>query len=251
MNPVPRFDKASFSRAPREDRSLVGITFVDVLFALVVGRILNLALTWQTLPATGIAHLSVAFVLTVASWIGYHNSWNRPRYFIRFANWPLAQFLIDICLVVVYWFTAGYVDEARNSLGLESSAIPEANLVALSFGFYVLWDRVTFRMRKAGRYPRLAVEYDAPERRKVTGLFALIVFLTMVYVTLLNPPATTFGIIAVDVWLVILLILYRVAKEAAFAPREIQPDTRSDLQEAARLLHRGIATLGADSTRGE
>ena len=65
------------------DEEKVGITFVDLLFALVVGEILTPLQRWWTIPATGWSHLAVALVLAVASWIGYHTSANRPRYSIK------------------------------------------------------------------------------------------------------------------------------------------------------------------------
>src|SRR5688572_29913526 len=112
MGVWPQLRWSNIHQPPSQDRSLVGISFVDVLFALVIAKILDTAANWDALVAEGVGHVLVAFTLTVTSWIGYHNSLNRPRYFIRFANLPLIQFSIDVLLVVVYWFTASYVDGA-------------------------------------------------------------------------------------------------------------------------------------------
>lgn len=75
------------------DTTRVGLSFIEVLFALVVARTLDPLVKYSSIPVVGWSHLAVAFVLAVTSWIGYHNSWNRPRYFIRFANLPLWQFV--------------------------------------------------------------------------------------------------------------------------------------------------------------
>jgi hypothetical protein len=59
-----------FGKPERRDNSLVGITFVDVLFALVVGKALQPVAAGLHIPAAGTAQLVLAFVLTVTSWIG-------------------------------------------------------------------------------------------------------------------------------------------------------------------------------------
>jgi hypothetical protein len=61
-------------------------------------------------------------VLTVTNWIGYHNSWNRPRYFIRFANLTLWQFVIDVLLVIAYWLGDVSAEGTGTELGQRVSA---------------------------------------------------------------------------------------------------------------------------------
>src|ERR1022692_556369 len=90
------------------DRSKVGLGFVEVLFALVVGKILE-PISWHVtsvIPWPGRVQLILAAVVTLTSWIGYHNSINRPQFKITFVNWPLAQFVIDFLLVADYWLLA-------------------------------------------------------------------------------------------------------------------------------------------------
>jgi hypothetical protein len=65
-------------RLPGFDESKVGITFVDVLFALVMERVLSPFASNPVPSGPVIAQLVVAGTLTVTSWIGYHSSWNRP-----------------------------------------------------------------------------------------------------------------------------------------------------------------------------
>ncbi len=210
------FRRNIFEKPEQRDESLVGITFVDVLFALVVGRVLQPVAAGLEIPNAGKAQLLVAFTLTVTSWIGYHNSWNRPRYFIRFINLPLAQFLIDVALVIVYWLTATWVE----GFPLEderSSALPEAALLTISFALYILWDHVGFRIRLSDRYFGTPLGRDVLARRRVSQVFFLTTLLTTVLIYLCSPSETG-QVIAIDTWLVIVLVGYRVAKEAVTSP---------------------------------
>jgi hypothetical protein len=93
-------------------------------------------------PAAGWSHLAVAVTLTLTSWIGYHNSKNRPRFVIAFVNLPFVQFTLDISMVVVYAF-AVLTAEGVTSGATESPAVfPEAILVWIAFVLYVAWDEV-------------------------------------------------------------------------------------------------------------
>src|SRR5215211_2214897 len=60
------------SRPHQLDDKLVGITFIDVLFALVIGQLLQPFATTRQVTLAGTAHLLVGGVVTIASWIGYH-----------------------------------------------------------------------------------------------------------------------------------------------------------------------------------
>lgn len=213
-----------FSKPERRDESVVGITFVDVLFALVVGQILLPVAEGLHIPWAGKTQLLLAFVLTVTSWVGYHNSWNRPRFFIRFLNLPLAQFVIDVLLVIAYWLTATWVE----GLPLENrtaSALPESVLISVCFLLYVAWDQVGLKMRASDRYFGRPLSRDVPQRRRVSGFFFfLAVFTTAIVIA--SSPITSAPVIAIDIWLVIVLLGYRIAKEAVTPPeaRETESD---------------------------
>jgi hypothetical protein len=123
------------------DERSVGIGFVDVLFALVIGKVLA-SVGWNglhQLTRTELANLGVATVITLASWIGYHNSYNRPKFKIRFFNLPLAQFSLDIMMVFVYWLLASVA--TSDPLSRHPAAVT-AGLVFVTFVLYVLWDLV-------------------------------------------------------------------------------------------------------------
>lgn len=197
---------------PREDQSRVGITFIDVLFALVVGRILEGFGQPRRVPTIGVMHLGVAAALSITSWIGYHNSWNRPRYFIQFVNLPLLQFAVDVALVAVYWFTAVTAEGTGSWLADGRSSLPEAQLVAASGALYVAWDLIALRMRRAEKYIHLRIDKDAPQRRLVSAAFlgVAVVVIMVIHFWKVNSAA---GIIGVDGTLIGLILLYRLAKE--------------------------------------
>lgn len=197
------------------DETRAGLSFIEVLFALVVARALDPLANYSKIPGVGLSHLAVAFVLTVTSWIGYHNSWNRPRYFIRFANLPLWQFVIDVALVIAYWLCAVSAEGTGTDLGHSVSARPEALLVAISFVLYGLWDWVGYAIRKSDLYFKSPPGKDVPARRYVTIVCAVVagVFAAGIWVT---DPTSKGVIIAIDVVLVVLILLFRFAKEARF-----------------------------------
>lgn len=203
-------------RATEKDERLVGLSFIEVLFAIVVARALDPLADFPKLPGVGLSHLAVAGVLTIASWIGYHNSWNRPRYFIRFPNLPLGQFLVDAALVVTYWLTAVWAEGSGSELGRVASARPEAVLVAVSFVLYVIWDRIGLAIRNSERYEARPKDKDVPRRRHVTEVFAAATLVMAGVVSLLDPASTT-AIVMVDLVLIAVIIGFRFAKEA-FTP---------------------------------
>lgn len=215
MNLGQRLIQALTARA-QIDRGLVGITFIDVLFALVVGQVLQPLVAWDELPVAGFFHMAVAFVLTVASWIGYHNSFNRPHYYIGFFNLPLWQFTVDALLVIVYWLTASYI-EGRYAFGSvevvrSPSARPEAVFVAMSFFLYVIWDGIAKRMRYSDRYKLFREDLDKPRRRTVTRVSFLLAAVVAVVGWWVNPSGSLW-IAAIDSVLILLLLGYRIAKE--------------------------------------
>lgn len=210
------------------DETRVGLSFIEVLFALVVARALDPLANYSKIPGVGLSHLAVAFVLTVTSWIGYHNSWNRPRYFIRFANLPLWQFVIDVALVIAYWFCAVSAEGTGTDLGRTVSARPEVLCVAISFVMYCLWDWVGYAIRTSDLYEKSPPARDVPRRRYVTILCAIaaVVFGAVVWAV---EPGSKGAIIAIDIALVVLILTFRFAKEARFVtPNEAYAVSRDE-----------------------
>lgn len=209
------------------DKTRVGLSFIEVLFALVVARALDPLADYSSIPGVGLSHLAVAFVLTVTSWIGYHNSWNRPRYFIRFANLPLWQFMIDVFLVVAYWFCAVSAEGTGTDLGRTVSARPEALCVAVSFVLYCLWDWVGFAIRRSDLYPNSPPGRDVPRRRQVTLVCAAVAVLFGGVVWAVDPTSTRV-IVGTDIVLIALLLAFRFTKEIRF----VTPDDADTIGES-------------------
>src|SRR6266498_12680 len=67
------------------DTRLVGLVFIDLLFAAVATKILELSVN-AGLPFEGACQLGLAAVLTITSWVSYHNSKNRSPYRLTFFN---------------------------------------------------------------------------------------------------------------------------------------------------------------------
>jgi hypothetical protein len=235
--------KSRFTREPRPDRSLVGITFIDVLFALVVGKVLEPLVAWEKVSIVAYGHLIVAFMLTVLSWIGYHNSWNRPRYFISFANFPLLQFLVDASLVIVYWLAAlqveGVFDTPQGTITRMNSAQPEAYLVAVSFLLYTAWDWIVGVMRADPRYRIFVHDPEATKRRNVTIVCCALAVGFALLMWFIDPQSDK-GILMVDGVLVALLIGYRFAKEGVTKERARERSLEDDLEDAIELVEKAM-----------
>jgi uncharacterized membrane protein len=208
------------NRPPEEDKRSVGISFVDVLFALVIARVLEPFSDVDQLSGPGVLQLVLAGVITLTSWIGYHNSLNRPTYFIRFPNLPLFQFLIDVTLVVAYWFTAVTAEHTVRTVvhGVvryvpeRPSAVPEAALIFFCFALYRAWDFVGLLVRRNSAYTRRPEEGDVPARRSVTTV--CLVAAGVIFAAVLALGADTApAVYAIDGLLIALVLVFRFLKE--------------------------------------
>ena len=225
---------------PKLDERSVGIGFVDVLFALVMGQILA-SVNWNVLhsadwaglfsrPHPHIANLLVATVVTLASWIGYHNSVNRPRFKIRFINWPLLQFVVDIVLVLDYWLLATL---AGGSAGVPPSSRLTAFLVFLAFLLYCFWDLISFLIGRQRKYQELI---QPPEdrwpgynlrRNATTWLCALLILIAWQVDAHINE--STASIYLLDIAIIGVVVGFRIAKDSKFdlpsSHRSVRPGT--------------------------
>jgi hypothetical protein len=231
---------ARFGADPRVDYSTVGINFVDVLFALVVGIAVEPLGTWWEIPLAGWWHLAVAAVITLTSWVGYHYSANRPRFAIGFPNLPLVQFVLDIGMVVVYGLTVFTAEGvlADRGANAEPTALPEAWLVTVAFGLYVVWDVVGRAILGAPEYraaweraqaerrdlvlPDMRRPWDDDGRRWVTracliAAAGILWWAWQVDSRAGGPSERT--VVRIDVALIALLVLYRTLKEVVSEPR--------------------------------
>lgn len=207
-------------RQPLEDETRTGVNFVDVLFAIVVGKILDLSVHEGVVPLAGKSQLVLAAFVTVTSWVGYHNSLNRAGYFMRpFSNLPFWQFSVDILLVYVYFLLAVTSEHpplpGKSAAG--GDARPEAILVAAMFVFYVLWDAIAYAMRRSPLYARRPITRDVQARRIVSLLGAVVAMIIATTVAATDPRSTT-TVIMVDAGLLLLTVAYRLAKEWVTPP---------------------------------
>jgi hypothetical protein len=225
----------SATRRPLQlDDKLVGITFIDVLFALVIGKLLEPFATAKSIPTAGMTHLLLAGVVTIGSWIGYHNSLSRPHYVIRFVNLPLAQFLIDVALVVVYWLLAITAEGTTPAIPRPVSAVPEARYVMIGFLLYSAWDLVALRIRQTEQATGATTTADVPARRRVTYVFSAVSAVTWALLWWTDPRSTSLVVLA-DAWLIAVAIAYRLGKEWVSSAKAVgRPTSRRARANPAR-----------------
>jgi hypothetical protein len=215
---------------PRVDPGRVGLTFVDVLFAFVIGLALTPLGTWWKISLAGRMHLGVAVTLTLFSWIGYHNSVNRPQWVIGFINLPFFCFMLDISMVITYAFAVFTAETVTPGASPIPSLLPEAWVVVVSFVLYALWDLANLRLKLHAPYKEAwkraqdrgdlketeTFPTDIRRRRTVTlvGLgVSLVSLATAAQVEVAHTTPSRPWIVGFDAWLVLLLLLYRVAKD--------------------------------------
>ena len=199
--------------APNDGRTI--IDFVDILFALVVGQILDVMSSWNAMSANDRAHLVFVFVLTLGSWVGYHSSVNRESGEVSFDLWDavariaLGKLTIDITLVVAYWLAA------RNLI--VGSAAPSVRgslaAAAVTLVLYVFWDLLSFLdPRRLARGSNRSLRSYFSWRRCCSYGFAVTVGITVVVVAGTDPK-TDWALATANIVLTVLAVAYRIAKE--------------------------------------
>lgn len=185
-----------------DDRG-VGSVFIDVLFAAVVTKALELSSSGNV-SFDGRFHLALAAILTITSWIGYHNSKNRKSYKIVFFNLPLAQFAIEMAHVYLYWL----IVSAAESKSTRGSVLPEALIIAVCFVLYIAWDQIALVMRRSDRFPDFTIEGDRPSRRFVTVSF-LAGYIVVALIAVAVHPHQQYAVAGFDLFLACGLIAHR------------------------------------------
>lgn len=195
-----------------DDDKEVGINFVDILFALVIGEALLALNNALQMPAAGIAHLTFAAVLTITSWIGYHRSTHRYTGIINFnvrraSNLiPLAKFFLDIVLVVLYWVAVQTTEWGFSAKGQSPSWRWTTMIAASVFFAYVLWDLLAWSSDGPSRGPWKT-------RRRLVSIVFFIVMLIILGAAAWWSPRGNYGVALIDWLLVLVVLLYRVAKD--------------------------------------
>jgi hypothetical protein len=206
-----------------------GIGLVDILFALVVGEGLVALGRVLVMPAAGRAHLIFATVLTITSWIGYHRSAYRYTGSIGFNPRnpseliALSKFTLDILLVVLYWTAVRTTEWGYASTHQAPSWRWPISIAVAAFGIYVIWDLLGWLGDGRGRGPW------ADPRRIVSAVGFGVMLIILGIASVLKPHSDD-AVAALDGVLVLITLLYRVAKDAV--------PGRGDLVRERRLNHR-------------
>jgi hypothetical protein len=199
----------------KDDAQAADINFVDILFALVVGEALDALTRAGTMTAAGRSHLAFAGLLTLMSWIGYHNSPHRYIGQISFdlraprQLTALAKFLTDVGLVVLYWLAVRTTEGGFTGSPTHPSWRSSVLLALLSFGLYVVWDYLAWA---APRQQGKSRQKYRTRRRKTSWWFTAFVLLVAV-VAWLAKPDTDWSVTAVNVALCVLVVAYRFTKD--------------------------------------
>jgi hypothetical protein len=223
-----------FHQLARIDRSAIGVSFVDLLFALALAQIFVPIASWAAnpkknpLPLTSWTSLIlVAFAITITSWIGYHASANRARFTVSFINVELVKLVLDVLMVAIYFVLASYGGRPRQPNDREAS------LVALTFVLYMLWDVASWRQKhgeqnkykaewekvRADRSRAEVAEDDAWKptdfgRMLATAIALIASLVTAGIVIFVVGPLGKWGTVILDVELFVIILGYRILKEA-------------------------------------
>ncbi|MGH9123797.1 MAG: hypothetical protein ACRDZ8_03595 [Acidimicrobiales bacterium] len=216
---------------PEIDPASIGVSFVDILFALAVGQVFLPVALWaedpvkNPLPLVSWLHLGVALTITITSWIGYHASANKARFQPQFVNVELVKLVLDISMVAVYFMLAAY------AVHQPVETKPETLLVVVAFGLYTCWDLASAWQK--GRRPnnpyreawgRVFSDRSRPDvskpwrptdwgRVRATWVALLLAAVVGAYTWMGHGRPTQVRSILTDVALMAILIGYRILKE--------------------------------------
>ena len=215
------------ARDPEIDPTTSGITFVDILFALAVGLVLAPFAPWaishkeHSIPGPVLANLGVALILILTSFIGYHNSENRPRFKVRFVNISLWKFVLDIAMVILYFLFAAYasVDPPKTKrLCLFLLLVAVLYLLWDLAGWYEKWKPGYKAAWSAAQHndqrPDIVTDWVPTDRWRIvpTLLLAIASAVLLLVVTLTVRPTNT-DLYLLDGLMVCVLVAYRIAKD--------------------------------------
>jgi hypothetical protein len=208
-------DDAADTATPADGSESVGLSFVDLLYAVPVGvlatRLSDVSLDRVT--ASGWADTAVALTAITLGWIGHHSNRNRVPECARrrdrdspFTTARFLQFVVEILIIGAYFGLAG------NVLRAPLSDVDRAGLIFVTFVLYLIWDG--FDIHIAHHCTKGAVWHRRAKRgARVTAVFAgvfAVVWLVVPAVIDLSRPHST---VAFDVALILLLYAYRAVQE--------------------------------------
>lgn len=217
---------------PNEPNLQVGLTFVELMFAVAVGDTAaqvakvtqfesqmsgtTLENYWQLSPA--ISHLLLVLIIIATSWVGWSHSSVTRKYmselkeafsdkFPWLISFPFLMLLIDVFLVVCYFVLSEAVElPDQKTSKFTPSATPEIGWVLLILATYVVWNFVScFHARWVENQPFLG------NRRGWRILAAMGSMLIPVFAYCTNAsPSSTKGILMIDGALLLAILLFRL-----------------------------------------
>lgn len=118
-----------------------GLTFTDILFGFVISQIFLRLQHFGELPTFVRWQLIVSTALVLGSWIGFRRSRNRSSYELKFFNMPLARFIVDQLMIVLY-FRIAVLAPVEATTPRDPSQLTNTTIetLAIIFGLYVVWD---------------------------------------------------------------------------------------------------------------
>jgi len=210
---------------PEVEKFDTNLRYTDILFGFVIKEIFIRLQNWPILADHIRAHLVVGFLLVLGSWVGYRRSRNRSHYQVKFFNLPLARFICDQIMLILYFRIAVLTPaDGTKPPTAEELVAHTTELLAVVFFVYLVWDLLGIVMDKAtvvnldgSRVPRYP-EIDEKEKTMKIGvkkvadidgmsitLFTLIC-MTVLWAGSIHPNPSY-------VWASLFLLLYRSAKE--------------------------------------
>jgi hypothetical protein len=198
-----------------------GLRFTDILFGFVIKELFVRLQNWGAEPWYIRWQLLAGTILVLGSWIGYRRSLSRSTYELKFFNLPLARFVVDQAMLVLYFrlaiLTPNQAHPKTDPSGL-THATTETLLII--FGLYLVWDIGALLMSIGSKYPLIDEASQAKTDTKASqnwpgllitaaflGLFAAL-YCVAEGVTIKGTQADTIFMIATG-----LLLAYRFAKE--------------------------------------
>jgi len=197
-----------------------GLTFTDILFGIVIGALFMRLANANGLSEVVQLQLVVGAVVVLGSWIGFRRSLSRSTYELKFFNLPLARFVIDQLMVLLY-FRMAILTPADPKVHVDAGGLAHDTLVTLIYVFllYAAWDVLGLWMARARQNPWLP--QAARKYPNITagwpGLLITLSFLVMFGLLFalipernLDEPTAVNALIA----MAFLLVMYRFVKEA-------------------------------------
>lgn len=238
---------------PELARFDTGLRFTDILFGFVIKEIFVRLQYSENLPREVLLYLGVATALVLGSWIGYRRSLNRSAYEVKFFNLPFFRFVTDQAMLVLYFKVASAtaVDLGKPIAGNQTAPVtPDPAVLGMSaltllfyvFCLYLVWDFLGIWMARAKkgssfRYPdpqgtinvdketNTIKDWTKQQSRDWPALAITAIALLVVIILWLLSHGYGPGISAPNIFIaaIILLILYRFAKEVKTSWRQPQP----------------------------